>query len=309
MFLAMLAAWGSTKFGQCGDDDGGSGFNSPKVPIDSMPITRCAAGADFSLLVSRHGHVLSHGRGLEGQLGHGTRKNMESVPKIIEHLSSVRIVDVSAGAAHSVALTNKGDVYMWGLMFKDDDGEDECDASITVDDAKAVSRGEIHGMADSMPREARVLRIIQRSEAEYLGSGSVGGRSTAGQRVMRVRRQIMTRPRCMSSLKSVVVSQIVCGHAHTLAVSECGIIYAQGYNDRGQLGLGHRNNAMKFTPVTSLSDCVVMVAAGQQHSVAIVGSSMEVYTWGSNTLGQLGLGHDIQGAGETHQGTTPRWGA
>ena len=39
-------------------------------------------------------------------------------------------------------------------------------------------------------------------------------------------------------MQGVVVTMVVCGYAHTLAVSDEGALYAWGANSYGQLGTG-----------------------------------------------------------------------
>jgi alpha-tubulin suppressor-like RCC1 family protein len=124
-------------------------------------------------------------------------------------------------------------------------------------------------------------------------------------------------------LKIVSVSA---GYAHCTILTQTGHLYAAGYNDRGQLGLGHRISTSQFKFVDYLTGkFVLQVSCGQQHTVCravdratslpvsvygpptqvprtsnkhspnvqlYVGSVMgaDVYTWGNGMLGQLGLG-------------------
>ena len=48
------------------------------------------------------------------------------------------------------------------------------------------------------------------------------------------------------------------GWGHSLALSEAGAVFAAGYNDRGQLGLGHRANSPTFERVRGLAGRVVL---------------------------------------------------
>lgn len=52
------------------------------------------------------------------------------------------------------------------------------------------------------------------------------------------RRQVMPLPTRIPSLERMRINSISAGYAHVLALSEDGRLYAAGYNDRGQLGLG-----------------------------------------------------------------------
>ena len=63
------------------------------------------------------------------------------------------------------------------------------------------------------------------------------------------------RPACLLTLvfffvlKGIVMTSVVCGYAHTLAVSDEGILYAWGANSYGQLGTGNKANSCTPTRV------------------------------------------------------------
>jgi alpha-tubulin suppressor-like RCC1 family protein len=63
----------------------------------------------------------------------------------------------------------------------------------------------------------------------------------------------------------------------------------RGAAQHGQLGHGDAENQTVPKLIESLRD-VVLIAAGVQHSVALTHYG-ELYAWGSNDHGQLGLGN------------------
>ena len=87
-----------------------------------------------------------------------------------------------------------------------------------------------------------------------------------------------------------------------MLLSSCGRLFASGYNDRGQLGLGHRIGTAEIKEVEALRDYFVSrVACGQQHTLCLAALRSEhsikpfdvggdVYAWGQGMLGQLGIG-------------------
>jgi hypothetical protein len=64
------------------------------------------------------------------------------------------------------------------------------------------------------------------------------GREYHGMLRMVCRRQVQCLPLRIHSLDRVRIATISAGYAHVLALSDDGRLYASGYNDRGQLGLG-----------------------------------------------------------------------
>jgi alpha-tubulin suppressor-like RCC1 family protein len=82
---------------------------------------------------------------------------------------------------------------------------------------------------------------------------------------------------------------------HNLALTQTGQVYAWGANYNGQLGLGDAGTNQGSdkdrnvpTLIPNLNN-IVSISAGYNISVAL-NSSGQVYTWGRNDYGQLGLG-------------------
>ncbi|OZC05360.1 regulator of condensation [Onchocerca flexuosa] len=79
----------------------------------AQSIRQLSAGNDHILILTVNGMVYSMGTGSRGELGHGTVE-CEQQPRLVECLSSLIVVQVACGGWHSVALTDDGDVYLWG---------------------------------------------------------------------------------------------------------------------------------------------------------------------------------------------------
>ncbi|KAB0381680.1 hypothetical protein FD755_003597, partial [Muntiacus reevesi] len=88
---------------------------------------------------------------------------------------------------------------------------------------------------------------------------------------------------------------VSCGEAHTLALNDKGQVYAWGLDSDGQLGLLGSEECIRVPRnIKSLSDIqIVQVACGYYHSLALSKAS-EVFCWGQNKYGQLGLGIDCK---------------
>ena len=92
--------------------------------------------------------------------------------------------------------------------------------------------------------------------------------------------------------KTSKVVQVACGNRHTLALCEDGEVYSWGSGSHGRLG--HTDVMDRATPtlikafVVNSEQCVVMVAAGDSHSMAL-SKEGRVYTWGSGSYGRYAL--------------------
>ncbi|KAH0517018.1 putative E3 ubiquitin-protein ligase HERC4 [Microtus ochrogaster] len=103
------------------------------------------------------------------------------------------------------------------------------------------------------------------------------------------------RPEQVVALDAQNIVAVSCGEAHTLALNDKGQVYAWGLDSDGQLGLlGSEEYIRVPRNIKSLSDIqIVQVACGYYHSLALSKAS-EVFCWGQNKYGQLGLGIDYK---------------
>ncbi|KAG1690342.1 hypothetical protein DVH05_028222 [Phytophthora capsici] len=105
-------------------------------------------------------------------------------------------------------------------------------------------------------------------------------------------RVMMLRP--VYALRSQRVKFIAAsnGCEHMIALTDSGLAYSWGYNDRGQLG--HENLTTKIhVPklIESLKDKKLRYASVSYHHSAVITDAGELYTFGMNDCGQLGLDH------------------
>ncbi len=84
--------------------------------------------------------------------------------------------------------------------------------------------------------------------------------------------------------------QVAVGASFSVAVLEDGTVWSWGHNNYGQLGVGEpmQHSFTKPVPVDGLQD-VKSVATGAMHTLALTESG-EVWAWGHNNRGQIGLG-------------------
>lgn len=94
----------------------------------------------------------------------------------------------------------------------------------------------------------------------------------------------------VAALESQKIVQIACGAAHSLALTEWGQVYSWGSNSLGQLGIDSTKSFSQPKIVKTLvTKHVVQIVCGHYHSIVLTNTG-ELYGWGSNVYGQLGLG-------------------
>ncbi|XP_023596553.1 probable E3 ubiquitin-protein ligase HERC4 isoform X9 [Trichechus manatus latirostris] len=103
------------------------------------------------------------------------------------------------------------------------------------------------------------------------------------------------KPEQVVALDAQNIVAVSCGEAHTLALNDKGQVYAWGLDSDGQLGLLGSEECIRVPRnIKSLADIqIVQVACGYYHSLALSKAS-EVFCWGQNKYGQLGLGLDCK---------------
>ncbi|CAH8375488.1 unnamed protein product [Eruca vesicaria subsp. sativa] len=86
------------------------------------------------------------------------------------------------------------------------------------------------------------------------------------------------------------IRALSCSGAHTLFLTETRRVFATGLNDFCQLGVSDVNiHALEPLEVSGIEKDILHISAGYNHSAAVTVDG-ELYMWGKNTSGQLGLG-------------------
>ena len=134
---------------------------------------------------------------------------------------------------------------------------------------------------------SRSFAINEKGELYAWGAnngGSLGDGTTTN-------RHTPTRIGTASDWKAVAAAR-----RHTLALNTKGELYSWGYNGSGRLGNGTTTNTYQDTPtrIGTASDWT-HIAAATSHNLAI-NSKGELYSWGDNLYGKLGLGDGVKTA-------------
>jgi alpha-tubulin suppressor-like RCC1 family protein len=237
--------------------------------------TQLAVGTAHSCAIATGGWVLCWGRNQKGQLGDGTTSD-RAVPGTVGGLSG-GVVAVTAGTAHSCAVTSGGAVRCWGYNSAGQLGDGTTAdrwAPVTVTGLEsgvvAVVAGGFHTCALT---DGGAVRCWGYNSSGQLGDGSTTDKWT---------------PVAVSGLASGVRA-VAAGAFHTCALLNSGAVKCWGYNSYGQLGDGSAEARSLPVQVVGLANGVTGIAAGYSHTCAAI-SGGAVKCWGSNSNGQLGDG-------------------
>ena len=273
-----LYMWGNNSSGQLGDGTTTSRYTPVKIMNN---VASVSLGSSHSAAITKDGSLYMWGWNHYGQLGDGTTTSYRYTPvKIMDNVASV-----SLGGIHSAAITKDGSLYKWG-------GGDKTRPHRVASNVQSVKLGYSH------------TTVISKDGGLYTwGSNNYG--------------QLGNGTTINSSNPIKIMNDVVnCagGGNHTIALKKDGTVYTWGYNNCGQLGDGTTTDRTSpgaiqiydHTNVLTSSGVkhgiipdngnysfgstgeIVQVAAGGTHSAAVTKDG-DLYMWGSNGAGQLGV--------------------
>lgn len=91
-------------------------INDIVLALEGNKINEIKSGKEHNIIMTDQGLLYSFGKGNFGSLGLGGTV-FSPGPQQITKLRNKKIVSVSCGMFHSLALSDIGDVYSWGRGF------------------------------------------------------------------------------------------------------------------------------------------------------------------------------------------------
>ena len=96
-------------------------------------------------------------------------------------------------------------------------------------------------------------------------------------------------PTLVEELYEVDTIEVSCGRRHAACLDASGLLYTWGEGGSGELGLGDRADAYYPSRVSDLDQLVcVQVSCGSHHTAAVTDAG-ELFCWGSNEFGAVGV--------------------
>ena len=254
---------------------------------EDVTFTAIAASTAHSLALDQNGRIWSWGAA--GQIARSTQKYRQQTPGLVEeNIPSEGIVftAISAGKAHSIALTADGVAWTWGDFSNalgtdrvpNDDGiYPRFPPAPVVTDLRftAVSAGDRHSTA-----------IAEDGTIWTWGDTANGrlGHTTD-------KDNPADRPGRVPGLTGA--TGVSAGAGRTVAVTDTGV-WTWGSNDRGQLGNGTTQDAVAPVQVSTPGKVpagfgYISIPSGSAGThTLLVGTDGNTYAHGDNTYGQLG---------------------
>ena len=320
-------AWGGDHHGQLGlaTRQPGKTYNIPRYCSFNVFIKELACGEEHAAFITLNGEVYTMGNNAEGRLGIGNRSIKQCAsPCLVDALSAHRAVSISCGWGHTAAVTESGELFTWGAGEQGALGLGSIETqwvptrvNLPQDiSAISVSCGARHTAVIIQTRAAmKELLACGAGEAGQLGTGrrekelqfvrvsfadavkqvSCGvfhtgfitptgrvymmGGNSFGQLGVGSKKS-SSLPMRVTALDSRTIIKVSCGH-HSAAVSDRGELYLWGTGSFGEYLIPQ--------PVSNIGVKVADVSVGGSFGAAIDVNN-GLWTWGSNTNGELGVG-------------------
>ena len=318
------------------------------LPAGVVPVA-VAAGRSHSLLISACGNAFAWGLNDSGQLGFDGEAKVGCPRRVsfMDDAASVGValgelalggnvedhpffslamqptlplgrqrlvVQVAAGAMHSLFLMQTGEVLACGAGGNGELGTGECHDSrsprrvLLPECACAIVSGGYHSLAISAGPERRVygwgIAACGQLGPNADGSRELKQRATPT-RVLLAPSQPTLQPTLQPPLQQLLpliqhlppCAQLSAGLHHTLLLTQSGGALSFGKGSNGALGHGDRQDVVEPKRVDALTGKrVLSVSAGSMHS-AFVTHCGELYTCGNASHGRLGVTAALSQAG------------
>ena len=306
-------------------------LNYPKE-LEKEGVKDIDSGVAFSIGLSDEGNVFVWG------------SNIYDVKKIPDEVKAANIVQISAGTKHVMCIDDQGVVYLWGYNHMEQAQIDDryadalladpivslqggYDRTIAITESGAVyvwgvgtnivgqpMRRSPYTYEDEFGNPIKAVKALANNNnlVILLEDGTVQIVGTSSD----VKKNIPTE----LTDGTTFVSNIALSAENCFAVDSDGNLYAWGSSGKDMIDL--ENNAgelIQYIPTEAKTN-IKDIQAGYEHVVVLTNDGC-VYTWGSDSLGQLNLPDDLeQGSIEsiyvnayqnyltTEDGTVLAWG-
>jgi alpha-tubulin suppressor-like RCC1 family protein len=252
-----------------------------------------AAGRDFTCGIREGNTLWCWGAGASGALGTGHTTD-ENQPQQITR-PTAGWVSVTAGDHYGCAVRKDGALWCWGYNR---DGEAGIGTTVNVTRPHQVTTPASTGWTTVAAGDSHTCAT--RSDATlwcwgYNADGEAGIGTTAN----------ATRPHRVTTPARTGWTTVSAGALHTCATRSDATLWCWGYNADGELGLGSITDGQDEPQqvTTPASTGWTGIAAGAFHTCA-TRSDTTLWCWGTNGLGELGLG-SIDDQDQPQQVTTP----
>ncbi len=256
--------------------DSGAGGDQPAVPalgifIDSGDAHSCAA---------RFGILYCWGANVDGRLGVGDTVDRNQPTRVG---FDADWITVATGVAHTCALKQNGSVWCFG-------------ANTVGQLGQGITQGSSVPLPVPLPAKAVQLSSEANTACAVLTNGGLycWGRNWEGNIGLNDTHPGVDQLSPIRSGDQSDWSLSGTGDGHTCAIRGAGLLFGWGRNTAANLGLGQTNDQQRRAATQiGIDEDWLSVVSGQDSSCGIrLGG--DLFCWGENSFGNLGLGDIVQ---------------
>ncbi|MCL2152228.1 MAG: S-layer homology domain-containing protein [Oscillospiraceae bacterium] len=243
-----------------------------------------SAGSWHSAAITTNGSLYMWGSNTHGQIGNNlVGINYRQTTPLMISLENKRVISVSAGGAHTAAITEDGSLYVWGLNNRRQvcpaDGNEKLAVSApykVMDNVAFVSCSDFRTMAITTSGD---LYEWGANELDFFDTDQINTRKTS---------DITTPKMIMSNVLFVAA-----GEDNSFIIKTDFSLWARGQNKYGQLGTGDMTDRNSWVEINNayINKNVTYISANR--TTAVITTDGSLYMWGKNDSGQLGNGNTI----------------
>eukprot|EP00927_Polykrikos_kofoidii_P066034 TRINITY_DN61706_c0_g1_i1.p1 TRINITY_DN61706_c0_g1~~TRINITY_DN61706_c0_g1_i1.p1 ORF type:complete len:1253 (+),score=186.39 TRINITY_DN61706_c0_g1_i1:68-3826(+) len=307
-----VLAWGLNSTSQCGDaslaalDTSVGTERTAVVPspallpsLLSVYVVAVACGAGHSVVLTDGGVAWVWGLGANGQLGLGAVTSMVHVPKRVDALEKSFLIGVACGFAHTMVVDKYGQLFGFGWNSQGQVGVDDPSLNVKLPAGPAVPLpaavpGFCRGVQHVACGGVHTAVVLSEQPSEIGDSPlastmtrtlSSVGKTTSSQSLR------STKPPMLSRSSSLFEG--TCNVADVKTSDAASTLWCFGSNSCGQLGIG-RCSEREVPQRIALGETgargtfAALAVCGEEYSFGIT-VHRDVFAWGLNNVGQLGL--------------------
>lgn len=242
--------------------------NRKKILYEKLHADLEMKCGDYHNIMRLNNEYYAWGSNQNGQLGEKINIEYSLAPIKIEEDN---ICDFYVGSEYTILRKYNKKLIIYGPEKKIKSEIDE--KSLGIDEADTIAKIVIGISA--------IFILTKKNECFVQGINTSGQLGFGEEKIIKQFKKI--------NLKNI--KNIAIGETHTLFITKNHEVFVSGTNMYGQLGFENTNkvNIPKFLNLSSLNlKGEVHIAAGWNHS--IIWTEDQIYIWGYNAYGQLGLG-------------------
>ena len=288
----QLYSWGDNTHGQLGLGDTEVRLSPEEIKFFAdKTIIQISLGKSHSLALDSEGQVYSWGWNEGGQLGLGDKKDRYE-PTLIPYFkeNGIFITQLTTAYKHNLALDKNGKVYSWGWNEYGELGLSHNEERLSP---SFISYFEENGIIISkLAISSWQSFALDNMGQLYSWGRNENGRLGLSDEIDRNEPSLIKYFKDNNVIKNFryILKDISASVDHSIALDDEGNLYSWGRNTDGELGLGDTEHRSTPTFINSLKDKkITEIQTGSYHNIAKTEAG-EIYVWGYNKYGQLGLG-------------------